>query len=332
MIGRFALALAAVWLPTTTAVGGPPPAAAERHFLAGRWQQVGGVQPALESELLNPLLIVARGRMLYVVDYGDTRVKAFDWTGRLAWASGRRGAGPNEFTNPTDLQLDPRGNLWVYDPPNGRVTILRPDGKVEDMISLRTLFQRVVPLADGSFWGIGSGTEGVLGYRFERGGKLAGTVNLPTALGKVSPMALDGRVAVAPGGQAAVMTFLYADRLVLWNGATRRLTTAAGVEPIAFPGVLEWKGSGGAVVSRLSLDATPATLATTADDRYAYVLYGGKTRQAGRIVDRYDLATGRYAGSYLLPRRVSGIAAVQGGFAALISEPVPEIRIWTRVS
>ena len=161
MIARFALALAAVWLPTTTAAGGPPPAAAERHFLAGRWQQVGGVRPALESELLNPLLIVARGRMLYVVDYGDTRVKAFDWTGRLAWASGRRGEGPNEFTNPTDLQLDPRGNLWIYDPPNSRVTILRPDGKVEHMISLRTLFQRVVPLAGRrACWDTGSSAAG----------------------------------------------------------------------------------------------------------------------------------------------------------------------------
>lgn len=265
-------------------------------------------------------------------DYGYTRIKAFEWTGRLAWVAGRRGAGPREFRNPTDLQVDAEGKLWVYDPPNSRVTILRPDGSVENMISTTTLFNRVVPLSGGSFWGIGSSAEGVLGYRFGRDGKLAGTLRLPQALGKVPPMALDGRVAVAPGGRAAVMTFLYADRLVLWNAATRRLTTAAGVEPIGFPGLLQWKRGGGVMVTRLALDAVPATLSATADARYAYLLYGGKTRQAGRIVDRYDLATGRYAGSYLLPRRVTGIAAVPDGFAALISNPVPEIRVWRRSS
>ena len=330
MLARLAFALAASWLAALP--GGDPAApAAERRFLPGRWEQVGGVQPEMESDLLNPLLIASRGRMLYVVDYGDTRVKAFDWTGRLAWAAGRKGKGPNEFTNPTDLQVDRSGNLWVYDPANSRVTVLRPDGKVEKMISTRTLFQRVLPLEDGTFWGIGVGTEGVLGYRFDRRGTLAGTMRLPATMGSVDPMALDGRVAVAPTGRAAVMTFLYADRLVLWNGATRQVRSTPGVEPIPFPSVLEWQGPGGGVVTRLSLDATPATLSVTADDRYAYLLYGGKTRMKGRIVDRYELATGRYAGSYLLPRRVSGITVVPNGLAVLISNPMPEIRVWRRV-
>lgn len=329
MTGRLVLVLAASWL-LLGARGAPAAgsAAAERRFLPAEWEQVGGVAPTDGPELLNPLLIASRGRMLYVVDYGDKAVKAFDWGGRLAWAVGRHGRGPGEFMNPTDVQVDAEGNVWVNDPPNNRVTVLRPDGGVAAMFAPEKPAHRLLPLHDGTFLGIGSAGEGLLGYRYAPGGKVAGTLGLPASLRGVGMLARDGRVAVAPTGRAVVITFLYGDRLILWNSAARRLTALPGVEPVAFPGLLHWRTPEGARVTRLALDATRATLSVTADDRFAYLLFGGRTAQAGRIVDRYELATGRYAGSYLLPQPVTGITAVPGGFAALIADPVPEIRVW----
>lgn len=328
MLGRLALLLAGCWL-LLGARGAPAAgsAAGERRFLPAKWEQVGGV-PADGPELLNPLLIASRGRMLYVMDYGDVRVKAFDWSGRLAWAAGRPGRGPGEFVNPTDIQVDAGGNVWVNDPANNRVTVLRQDGAVAEMLTPQRPAHRLLPLHDGSSWGIGNAGEGLLGYRYSRDGKVAGTLGLPPSLSGVAMLARDGRAAVAPTGRAVVVTFLYGDRLVLWNAAARRLTALPGVEPVEFPGVLQWRTRDGLKATRLALDATPATLAVTADDRHAYLLFGGRTAHAGRVVDRYELATGRYAGSYLLPRRVKGISAVPGGFAALIADPVPEIRVW----
>lgn len=329
MVGRLALVTAgALLLLGTRGVPAATTPAGERRFLPAAWEQVGGVQPADESELLNPLLMASRGRTVYVVDYGDVRVKAFDWSGRLVWAAGRSGRGPGEFVNPTDIQVDAGGNVWVNDPPNNRVTVLRPDGSVAAMFAPGKPAHRLLPLHDGSSWGIGSAGKGALGYRYAPGGRIVGRLGLPPSLRGVGMLARDGRAAIAPSGRAVVITFLYGDRLVLWNTAADRLTAFPGVEAVGFPAVLRWRTREGVVATRLALDATPATLSVTADDRYAYLLFGGRTAHAGRIVDRYELATGRYAGSYLLPRRVAGITAVPGGFAALIADPVPEIRVW----
>jgi hypothetical protein len=72
-----------------------------------------------------------------VVANGGTReVRFFDESGTFLGASGRRGAGPNEFENLAQLERTRGDSLVVYDSGLRRVTVLGPDGGFRRTIDL----------------------------------------------------------------------------------------------------------------------------------------------------------------------------------------------------
>jgi hypothetical protein len=67
---------------------------------------VGGTEH--DTVLFRPGPSTVANGSLYVFDYGDSRLKAFDSSGKLAWSFGRSGGGPGEFMNVADLAVSQR--------------------------------------------------------------------------------------------------------------------------------------------------------------------------------------------------------------------------------
>jgi hypothetical protein len=59
-----------------------------------------------------------------------------------------------------------------------------------------------------------------------------------------------------------------------------------------------------------------------------WVLFGGTGPSADRVIDRFDLSTGRYLGSRALPRKVVAVAAWGRDIVGVVEDPVPSIYVW----
>ena len=87
---------------------------------------IGGI-----GEMKNPsgLVYDEERERLYVSDTKNHVVKVFDKSGKLLFTIGKRGQENGEFSFPSYLALDRKGNLYVVDTFNFRIQIFDPEGK-----------------------------------------------------------------------------------------------------------------------------------------------------------------------------------------------------------
>ena len=117
------------------------------------------------------------------------------------------------------------------------------------------------------------------------------------------------------------------------DGSVRRVT--GGVEPVEFPEPVlineEVSGVGRIRGSQVDPAAVPVTTgqpAVSADRVYMRVL--GSTENSRKIVDVYDIGSGGYLGSYLLPHAVRSVAILEDGrMATLEADFIPTVRLWS---
>jgi hypothetical protein len=57
----------------------------------------------------------------------------------------------------------------------------------------------------------------------------------------------------------------------------------------------------------------------------AFVLFRGRTAERGRLVDLYDIESGSYLGSILLPGAASALAATHDRLVLLSRDPYPQV-------
>jgi DNA-binding beta-propeller fold protein YncE len=82
------------------------------------------------KDQFKPTDVVIRGNLLYVCDIQNHRIVVLDKkTGKEIRSIGQRGMDPGQFNFPSNLDIDPDGNLYVSDTGNFRVQKLDPDGK-----------------------------------------------------------------------------------------------------------------------------------------------------------------------------------------------------------
>jgi outer membrane protein assembly factor BamB len=81
---------------------------------------------------------------IYTLDPRDIRIRVFNPTGKLIRAFGKKGQGPGEFQGPGYIVITPDGKLFISDVFNRRLTYLTLDGKLDKIISLKTLSRGVV--------------------------------------------------------------------------------------------------------------------------------------------------------------------------------------------
>jgi len=65
---------------------------------------------------------------IYILDSGNHRIQKFDADGKYLATFGRQGEGPGEFQYPMSLDIDTEGYLYISNPQNQRIQILKPNG------------------------------------------------------------------------------------------------------------------------------------------------------------------------------------------------------------
>jgi hypothetical protein len=327
-----------VLLPAARAANGQVPA--KRTWLGGSWSVVASVSSQTGAIDRSDLTAVSDSS-LYVYDYQDHVLKAFTLGGKPKWRFGKDGMRAGEFHVVTSLAVDPLGRVWASDPIVGRVTIVSANGQLVRTIEGLEYPWRVVPRADGTFWGWiqARQPDGTLRgevRQYDSTGAHFSRVSISPALDTVN--SLTGTASLASiGANGLAMTYFWSDRFVLIDGKTRAARTYRGIERREFPSIGNRSTGltvGGNAVTKVVIDSAAKLggLSGAVDGDRLYVLFGTGTRSASgvrRTVDTYRVSDGRYLGSYLLPEDALLLRVHNGLFIASVDKPVPAVKIWT---
>jgi hypothetical protein len=325
-------ALAAVLFTLWSSTG------AAQGSAARRWlpplQQTATIDGSSGRELNDPQLLgtTSDGKIV-VFDMGDLELRAFSATGKELWTFGRKGSGPGEFRGALDLKPVGSSDIAVYDASLARLTIVTGAGQLRTTARVAVEGTALIPVDAGKAFGITPHDRQTL-WRSVYPAGTAREEALPTATRVAEPL-LRTNFAAGAGGTGAVVTFMWSDAVLLLdgNGAVRKVI--AGPEPVPFPRTLsvptKIPGISDAVVTRIEPKATRGALAVAATSTRVFVLFGGATADRGRLIDEYELSTGRYLGSRRLPDRAMAIAALPDNrLVTMHDDPLPQVRVWSQ--
>lgn len=308
-----------------------PPARVARHVAADRWDTVFVVgSTAEDSTLLLPFRPAAGGAGVFLPDFYGNRVLRYDSLGHLAWSFGKKGSGPGEFRRIRDVKVDAAGRAWILDQRNLRLTVVDASGHAGLMIPLAELPanpQGVVPLGeDGAIMVLND--TGSLLVRITPEGHVATTLRFPWAgIRALHPMAAQLATATEPGTGRWVAAFQNGNGFFRFRDSAALGGRDLFVEDVPFPEIEE-KRTGNSVESGFKAPPVTSAKSVTLSPTRLYVLFGGRTGLARRIVDSYSLDDGHYTGSLRLPRAVDDVAWGNGGLYVTYSDPYPHLALW----
>ncbi len=171
-------------------------------------------------------------------------------------------------------------------------------------------------------------------------GEFALGLRYPPGISFDTPIVGEPYVSATDNG--TVVGFRWSDAVIVLDSFGNVVRTIRGPERKDFPSTItsqaimkdvEYEGMRGdaeLTVRKVDRSRGEATAAIAASDNEIYVLVAGTdSALVGRQIDRFDLHTGAYLGTHLLPHRVRQIAALGGGrIATLEKEMDPLVRVW----
>ena len=253
-------------------------------------------------------LAAAPDNALYVLDPMLQQVVRLSPAGDLDWRWGRKGEGPGELGNVRAIDVTADGGLVLADSGNCRLVFLSPQGLVKQ--------ERTIICSEFSL------IEGVAAL--SSGGVVLDTNRPADPWLLVSTGGQQDSVAI-PWSRFAEMHFLQrygnvaASENDTWvfafeagNGwfsfeADKPLGTYPFVEHTEFPEIIVNR-SGNSTMWRMA--RRPAYSAYDVDiwQDTMYVLPGGHTPHRLRVLDKYEVSSGRYVYSQTLPNVADGVA------------------------
>lgn len=102
---------------------------------------------------------------IYVLDIRNHRLLKFTKEGNFIWKTGRKGQGPGEFRNPSEVVVSPSEEIWVLDPPT-LIHLFDAQGKYKRTINLKGRCSNFQFLPDGRLF-ISRTTRGQMGIAAE---------------------------------------------------------------------------------------------------------------------------------------------------------------------
>ena len=278
--------------------------AISRNILTTVWDTVWSVSGQPEHPILEPGALASDTTHVYVVDWSERRLVALRAAdGTQAWSAGRLGLGPGEFQQPVFVSSTSTGDVAVVDQATRRLTRYATDGSKKSDLSL-------LPLggAPESFCALPGG-----GFLFALFASDSLVELLPTgergrSVLKPSPVrdpkGLLDQVVLAGDASAAVCA------AVLYLGVGYSMVSLSDssrafpfVEPVELP---RWLRSAAGEDS-LSSERLAALDAVVRNDTL-WVLFQGNTDSQKRLLDAYDVRTGAYLSTLLLPTRANQFA------------------------
>lgn len=279
-----------------------------------------------DSTIQIPLHPVANSSGLVVADLAAKRVLQFDHTGEVVWSFGRAGGGPNEFREPRDVRLDSGGRIWVLDPSNGRISVLTESGLLARQITIRDVGMafEMVPLATGGALLTVPRPDSPF-VEIDSTGAVVGRHSFPWArFQEMSVLATQFVTAADPLTGEWATAFRLGDSYFWFSDSQWVGRRHFFIEPVPFP-LPTVSQDGNTRRTGFATRPEAAARSVTMSPNRLYVLFGGGTGNAKRLVDSYSRKTGAYIETYLLPAAAIDIEWYDGGLYVLCQNPYPEI-------
>ena len=230
---------------------------------------------------------------LYIADPLSFRVHYLDSRGRLQWSWGREGGGPGEVRVVRAIALDGDSGLVLADPGNRRVVKIGRNGALVEEVPLRVdagfVFD-VAVLESGTYVMLTSGSSPWV--LVDRSGTQIDDVEPPEAFGDLTVLQRAGSI-------VHWKEDLWAFGFQTGNGW---FTFGRDVPRLASPYV-EHTDLVSANATRIPSGTIPSGVSLSVKGDTLAVLFLGKTRAASRVIDRYEMESGTYLNSLILPMR-----------------------------
>lgn len=303
--------------------GGHQAAPAHRRFVVERWDTGWVVGGPRDSTLLNPFLLAASDSLVFVYDGAARRVVALSAAdGSVAWRYGRSGSGPDEFRGVRDLKVIRELGVAVLDARNNRITVLNARGGVRTRVPLDRVghAEQMAPLAGGEFVLLTMAPDSPF-VMVDTAGMVLRHAMLPwPGYARLDPLARQGFIA-GDGAQNWVFGFSMGDGWVRYDGTSPRSSLVRYIEHTEFPRV-EHQEDGGQFSSRIAAYEACSACSASIRNSTFYVHFGGH-EEPRRIVDLYDLGTGRYVESERLPVEATVVEGAGDRRYVLAANPFP---------
>ena len=265
------------------------PRAPGRIFAPARWDTIVTIQ-ADDSILFRPRLLEAQPGRLYVYDYIDARIKAFDRNGKLLWRFGGYGRGPKQFLNVPSLATAADGSLWAVDGGSGgnaRFALLSPEGDQLKNIPTTEPILRVIPTANELLGATLSRDKFLVSV--DPAGGVAAEYGFPLReLKDAEPTIRQPLTALDRTRTIWAAIFPFGDLLLVYRG---HAVQCAGrlIEGEKFPH------------AATGLKPNVSAVAVAFADSSIFVLPKGKTADAMRMLDEYSIKDCTYRRTMRLP-------------------------------
>src|SRR5690606_20325968 len=308
-----------------------------RVFVDVAWDTVARLAVAPDDTLLFTAdAVAADSSGIWVLDRIGRQVVRFGWDAELRAYAGRPGAGPGELMAPQVIDASDDGRLWVLDSGAGRVSAFEPDGTLASIVPLSMLESMPHSFGvsrDGSTFlmvFLSDALEPVILHHEERRVERGPPILLPDAAG-VGGLRLQGTIARARGADDWVYALTLGDGMFRMRGHELIGERIWFPEPVPFSRLVESVSISGntSTLTRQLTEPTFAAREVSVTGGWILVRFHGRTEDAGRILDRYDLSTGAYIDSALLPRSAS-IGAWEDRLALVSNDPSPEVLVLRR--
>lgn len=309
----------------------------DRALVEVEWDTLVYLAPEPDDTLLYAANhAVASERGFWVLDQIGARVAHFDWEGELQWYAGRQGSGPGELLDPRMLELDREDRVWVLDLGNQRISGFDAQGVPVDDVSLAGLDARIHAFATDAagerFFGMVA-TEHLRPVAIDREGRVdrGSRIRIPDLPDGSSGIALQGGISSGRDGDAWVYALTMGDGLFRMDGVEVEGERLRYPEWIPFSGMVVREEVDGDVRSRTTQLTEPnfSARGVALDDDRILVPFHGRTAQRRRLIDTYELSSGRYLESVLLPR--AGLVGAGAGRIILMwDDPGPHLAVLRR--
>lgn len=329
-------ALGAMLLPLVADAQAAKPA---RVFPVGQWDVLWRIGHETDILFRPEMFAVSKDRVV-VFDYGDHSVKSFKLGGGLEWMAGRKGQGPGEYSNPTDILVDQGGQTIVLDPENARLTYLSPAGKLVKTVRLEHSLRRMAgPLPGGSLLALPERPDPFVVVLDSLGREIE-TAAPPQWLAGLVPITRSS-AAVRAIGPTFVIAFRWASSLLQVGRDGKEIKRCVAIDSVAFPSAvsspIRRAVDGGVfegIVTRPDPTARVATRGLIAYDNRLGVYPKTIGADSLRIVDLYSAPCGAYQESRRLPFEPKFLGATGDSLVALVDDPLPHLIMlrWRRVA
>ena len=246
---------------------------------------------------------------LVFFDLQDQRVHRVGADGRLAWSWGRKGEGPGELQNVRALDVDGSGNVLLVDSRRFVAITLDPNGVLLD--------EKPVDRSGGLIGGASVLEGGGVAVHASRipwgvwdGESIRPATGVPAAWSEMPRLQNQGQLAVWRE-DGWVFGFGVGNGWMVFRGS-EVVGAYPYVEHYDFPEVIvERRGMG--TVSRMTErpPSTGSSVSVVGDT--LHVFFGGTSEQRGRMLDAFDVTTGRYLTTHMLPHYANRAVMDQSG-------------------